>query len=597
MSEYDDLKVEYMQGWNTWNVFSVLSHVHLPEGFAINIGLYEQANGKFLRSALPSRHGENDETVRLGERTYDGTYTELELSFRDVTIGIQSTVVDNQVVILVTPLKMQPVPAVLVVSCGFLWNRPGNVYKKEHTLHAANNSQNYIIHITGQPAEDPVLDLACPFASISLCDQIVISTGRVFTIQETQDLIGLAKAQLCPGRRDEKEEARVAIMSAVAWNTLYDPRKDRVLTPVSRLWSAGTGGYVLYCWDNCFAALLAMLDNQYLAYANLIEITSEATRDGFIPNMSTGMGLKSLDRSQPPVGSFCLLEVYRRFGETWLLRQLFSRLLKWNDWFYDHRRTSRGLMCWGSDPYQPIYGNFWETAGVGDSFGAALESGLDNSPMYDEVPFDSETHLHLQADAGLMGLYILDCSCLAEIAAILGDKETRDRLLKRRQETEQALDLLWDDAFGLHCNLRLDTNQFSHRISPANFYTLFSQKISGQQLERIKTHFFDLNEFYGEFMLPSIARNDPAYPEQDYWRGRIWAPMNLLTFLAFRQQKCDDVCEIIREKSMRLFLREWQEHGHIHENYNAETGWGCDVKNSDQFYHWGGLLGLISFLS
>jgi putative isomerase len=31
-------------------------------------------------------------------------------------------------------------------------------------------------------------------------------------------------------------------------------------------------------------------------------------------------------------------------------------------------------------------------------------------------------------------------------------------------------------------------------------------------------------------LLPSCARNDPAYPEQEYWRGRIWAPMNWLVY-------------------------------------------------------------------
>ena len=35
-------------------------------------------------------------------------------------------------------------------------------------------------------------------------------------------------------------------------------------------------------------------------------------------------------------------------------------------------------------------------------------------------------------------------------------------------------------------------------------------------------------------------------------------------------------------------------HGHIHENYNAHTGSGCDVRNSDKFYHWGALLCVVA---
>ena len=53
----------------------------------------------------------------------------------------------------------------------------------------------------------------------------------------------------------------------------------------------------------------------------------------------------------------------------------------------------------------------------GTRAGAILESGLDNSPMYDgddlQLP---KSHLLEFADVGLMSLYIADCDALAEIA-------------------------------------------------------------------------------------------------------------------------------------------------------------------------------------
>jgi len=36
--------------------------------------------------------------------------------------------------------------------------------------------------------------------------------------------------------------------------------------------------------------------------------------------------------------------------------------------------------------------------------------------------------------------------------------------------------------------------------------------------------------------------------------------------------------------------------GHVHENYNSDTGEGCDQQRSDRYYHWGGLLGLIALI-
>ena len=95
-------------------------------------------------------------------------------------------------------------------------------------------------------------------------------------------------------------------------------------------------------------------------------------------------------------------------------------------------------------------------------------------------------------------------------------------------------------------------------------------------------------------MLPSIARNDPAYPDQEYWRGRVWAPMNFLVYLGFEQHGLTEACSDLAKKSVSIFLPEWKEHRHVHENYNSITGQGCDVQSSDKFYHWGALLAAIA---
>ena len=51
----------------------------------------------------------------------------------------------------------------------------------------------------------------------------------------------------------------------------------------------------------------------------------------------------------------------------------------------------------------------------------------------------------------------------------------------------------------------------------------------------------------------------------------------------------------LAEKSMKLFLHEWTEKGHVHENYSAIGDDSDNVRSSDAFYHWGALLGLIEY--
>jgi putative isomerase len=150
---------------------------------------------------------------------------------------------------------------------------------------------------------------------------------------------------------------------------------------------------------------------------------------------------------------------------------------------------------------------------------------------------------------------------------------------------------------GMFLNKDLRTGQFSHRLSPANFYPMLAQAATPEQARRmVNEHLLNPQEFWGQWVIPSIARNDPAFKDQNYWRGRIWGPMNYLVYLGLQnyyQPDIDRARHELSQKSLDLFLNDWRTNGHVHENYNGETGEGDDVTNSDRFYHWGALLGLI----
>ena len=162
----------------------------------------------------------------------------------------------------------------------------------------------------------------------------------------------------------------------------------------------------------------------------------------------------------------------------------------------------------------------------------------------------------------------------------------------------KPLATLWDDKAGIFLNKDLKNGQFSHRLSPTNFYPMLARAATPDQARRmVEEHLTNAQEFWGQWVIPSIARDDPAFKDQEYWRGRIWGPMNYLVYLGLKNYDLPEVDRARRElarKSLELFLNEWQKNGHVHENYNAMTGGGDDVSSSDRFYHWGALLGLIA---
>ncbi|MDZ7723612.1 MAG: trehalase family glycosidase [candidate division KSB1 bacterium] len=389
------------------------------------------------------------------------------------------------------------------------------------------------------------------------------------------------------------------IQNAMNWLVVYDPEKDRAVTPVARPWAYGwggrePGGYILFCWDNFFASYMHAIESKELAYNEAVQMCREIKKLGFVPNFAAPGGLKSRDRSQPPVGSLMVMGVYNRYGEDWFLETVFDDLLTWNRWWSENRDHD-GYLCWGSNPFDPVAGDKRE--GVQNEFKAASnESGLDNTPMYDEVPFDTTEHLLEMADVGLMGLYIADCKVLAHMADILERPKAKQELTERAGRYENKLKTLWDDEFGMFLNKRTDTGELSRRISPTNLYPLIAGAATREQAERmVQEHFYNPDEFWGEWILPSIARNDTGYTGRDYWRGSIWAPMNFLVYLGFQNYDLPQARADLAEKSKALLLKQWREERNVRENYHAETG-GDPGARSNPFYHWGALLGMINLI-
>ena len=156
---YEIMKTEYLQGWKTWNVNSVLSHVLMPQGLALNLCVKEYGSGGYLRESLIGRFPEvaartPKENVFPQYHTLDDSYTALRLVWCGLSFYVESAAEDGELILLVTPEAFQPKPALLVLESGFLWNRPGRIEKEEDTLCAVAPSGKTVIRTTGDEAED-----------------------------------------------------------------------------------------------------------------------------------------------------------------------------------------------------------------------------------------------------------------------------------------------------------------------------------------------------------------------------------------------------------------------------------------------------------
>jgi hypothetical protein len=603
--QYRALQQRLARGWNTWNTNSVLSHVHLPHGFAVTLGLKSSGAGPHYQRDFYQANEtiERPEKIRLGPHADDGSYAELTLEWQSGGWApdtpnrclVQSATDGEDLVVLVTVReRAKRRPAHLYVEAGFLWNRPGVVTRAGDVLRAEGGGRVFEVRHSARDVGDPFGTTNTPYLSVALDGKIAVYTGRPRSLAQVEAAVERRRAEHAARAAAWGANAEVfsAMQTILAWNLVYDPEHDRAISPVSRLWNANWGGYVLFDWDTYFAAFMYSLYDEDRAHANAVEMTKGWTRRGFVPNFASAYRLKSEDRSQPPVGSLVVLEIHRRHRRAWFLEEVYEELLSWNRWWPKARGCGGGALCWGSDAVEQTLD------GTSGTWQAALyESGLDNSPMYDGVPFDAATGRLAQADVGLTALYVADCRALAEIADLVGRPADAAELRARGEKHAAALRGLWDEKRGIHLNRRTDTGEPSPKLSPTSFYPLLAKAPTAEQAGRmVKEHYVNSAEFHGEWVIPSIAKDVAGYDDQAYWRGRIWGPMNFLVYLGLRNYDLPEARADLAARSKALLLKSWRAEGAIYENYNAKTGAGSDVRSSDAFYHWGALLGAISLL-
>ena len=578
-----------IQGWNTWNTRSVLSQVLLPESFSINLAIKDRS-GNILEETLIGRdHYGSKERVIPGPHAYDGSYTELEFEWHNIKLRVQSASVNNELYLLVSPLNVAQGDS-LIITPRMLWNRKGEIKIDPQMIVGNTPTKNIKVYVNGN--NKTIFSNAI---HTGLEKNISVTSGTSKSVQYVESTIKTAKLKFETERLKFEKSSEVynAMQTVLAWTTIYDPNNNRIINPVSRTFSPD---WVLFGWDTYFAAYMLSLNNKQLAYANAIAITKEITAKGFIPNNSQ-YGHKSEDRSEPQVGSIVVREIYRKYQEKWFLKEVYNELLSWNRWRAANRDVD-GYLVHGTDPYD--YGNSKSRSATlsGKMKAAKWESGMDNSPMWDDATFDSLNHRMLMADVGLMSLYIADCHSLSEIADILGYSNDAKELTARAEKYSKKLETLWDDKFGLYLNKDLVTGKLSYRLTPTLFYPLLAKVPSLNQASRMmKEHFYNEKEFWGEFIMPSVARNDTAFNDNHYWRGRIWAPLNFLVYLGMRNYNLPDAKKDMVEKSKSLLLKTWISERHVCENYHAETGNGGEANTwSDAFYHWGALLGFMDIM-
>ncbi len=605
------------RGWNTWNTRNALDSVLLPEGLSIDIGfclfgklltLTEAFFGKEYKGhstgcELDNKNSIfNNRTIQVipGLHSYNGSYTSLTVIIEDVKFIVQTAHNgEKDIVILVTPEGREIKTPVMMIQVGMLWNMPGYAVLEADKIKAVVNQRQIDIYTTGTLVREANLPARCPYFAVKMDEEVGVSTNHKLTVAQIREIVNRerSKAEAVHQSYETLCDVHKAMQNCTAWNVVYEPQGRRVICTPSRKWNCLRLGYGLFGWDSFFAAWMMSIDNKDFAYNVFFQTLNDMIDGRYVANVINGSGRKSIGRSNPPIGAMTAKFIYSIHKEKWFIEEVFKPLLTWNRWWPQRRLNELGLLSWGSEPFEPVVGDPAEIIQQNNLWGACLESGLDNSPMYDDIAFDIDSCIMKLADVGLNSLYVSDCRILAEFADLLGLENEAVELRERCARFGDKLKTLWSEADGIFLNRKTDTGDFSPKLSPTLFYPMLTGiPTETQAKQMVRGHLYNPDEFWGEWILPSIARNVPAYSDQSYWRGRIWAPMNFLTYLGLKKYRQKQAVADITDKSRRLLRKNLEMDGLLYENYCGNTGYGNNVHNSEPYLNFGSLLALIPLM-
>ena len=301
----------------------------------------------------------------------------------------------------------------------------------------------------------------------------------------------------------------------------------------------------LWLWDSALHALAFRHIDPELARNQIRIFLAYQLPDGMLPDVVFDEGIVGeIDHpvqarvTKPPILAWAALKIHEIAPDSGFLQEIYDPLTRWNAWWFDQSNDGQRGLAQYNHPYS---------------------SGADDSPLWDAgmpvVAPDLNTYLYIQIKA------------LAQIARELGLETEVAKWEKRSGKLLQKMILeLWDEKNGL---FRVCHNGNPVAVtSPFNLYPLWTGDLPKEIQNRLLEHLQNPGEFWGEVMLPTVARNDPKYAPETMWRGPVWANINYFFIEALTLTGLQDIAKELRDITLHLLMKT----NGIHEYYHAETG-------------------------
>ena len=321
----------------------------------------------------------------------------------------------------------------------------------------------------------------------------------------------------------------------------------------------------MYYWENKFS-LIDKLFQRYYTYTQSSNIT------------------------QTPLVPQALRAIYTQSNDLKIIKKYLPQVKKYYDFLYS-RRIIEG------DPVPLL------------NIIHSWESGIDNSPVYDEAlgiqghfllfkwmhrlikqvsilskcKWDIENiadrDYFLYKDLLFNCAYIQGCRDLAHLYEEIENSKAKSELDQRADELEKVLlDKCWNSEENMFFGIYGKNCTQDSVKSALGFIPLILDNIPQNIASRlVHDHLVNEEEFWPEFPIPSVSLDDPSYSEHQtlLWRGPTWININWFVIKGLRKHGFLNIANELMVKTFDLIKRN---HYSFREFYSPTTGEGMGAK-------------------
>ena len=342
------------------------------------------------------------------------------------------------------------------------------------------------------------------------------------------------------------EEYREAARTSayVQWVSLVAPRDKlhREAMLMSKYWMTS-----VWSWDHCFNALALCETDPELAWEQFLIPFDHQSPDGGLPDFVNDTTY-FFNCVKPPIHGWTLKRMMNRMKlSPHQMTLAYDKLSAWTRWWFTQRDLDHDDLC-----------EYWH----------GNDSGWDNSTVFAQGPCVISPDLN--------AFLVVQMDVLQELAVQLG--RTEDAALWKRQ-SQKTCDAMVRTLFFEGLPVAIDA--VTRRVIPNESLLPYLSLLAGPHLPKTcrdrMLAVLESTEFLTPYGYATEKTASPAFEENGYWRGAVWAPAMYLLFDALKEAGAHSAAR----KAAECFCRAVAVGGPA-ENHSALTGEGL----RDPAYTW-----------